>query len=415
MLTQPPLPLSFLQKSMLAQEAAADRPIYNMRLCFKITGPVEPRILEEALGQVVRRHAVLGCHYRPAGAEPCPGSSKPELITRTSVPGGEVDLIRAALWAPLFDLASQIPIRAMFVSTSPAEHYLGLCVHHVAGDSWSLRLLLEELGDNYGRLLQNQPCGNDSMAPSYFEHARSERMTTEGVAWWRERLAGIASQPYPNTETSADITSADRISVDLGLDIVASRAVRELARSARVSPAVVLFTAVSAVAAQARGQDDAVVGLLVALRDTPKLQMTLGPLLNTLPVRVSRPVSCSSLELIRAHENAINMALRHKRVPYSRILKACVTERPARAAPLFLHMVNVDNEALRLRLRGARCVRIPTPAQWAVFPAVWEFSWRSIGNVSGELRVSADAFTFDQASEIAGRFRSKLLHLPPGS
>lgn len=410
-MTRSPIPLSFIQRSMLAQEALVDRPIYNMRMCFKIAGPIESRLLEQALCHVVRRHDVLCSRYSPAGAEPFPGYADPELVTRVSVGGEEIELISGALWKRHFDLASEFPIRAMLVSASAAEHHLGLCVHHVAGDSWSLRIFLEELGGAYGRLLRGAPCADHSTAPSYFQYALRERDITGDVAWWGDWLAGIEGQPYPKVESGDGTAGADSISVDLDLDAVATRAVRELARAARVSPAVVLFTAVSLVAAEYRGQRDAVVGLLAALRDTSSLQMTIGPLLNTIPVRTLWPKCCSSTELLRAHENAINMALENKHVPYSRILKACVTERTARTAPIFLHMVNIDNESYRLRLPGTRCVQVPISTEWAVFPALWEFGWRSIGNLRGVLRASADAFTADQVTEFAALFRARLLTL----
>ncbi len=406
-----PAPLSFIQKSMLAQEALVGLPVYNMRMCFKITGPVEPCVLDEALCYVIRRHAVLCSYYSPAGAEPCPDSSRPQLLTRTSADRDVIELLSDALWKRHFDLASEFPVRAMLVSTSAAEHYLGLCIHHVAGDSWSLRIFLEELGETYGRLLGGGPGADGSAAPSYFEYARQERNETGDAGWWREWLTGIAGQPYPKIGSPDDAACADGISVDLALGAVASRAVRELARAARVSPAVVLFTVVSSVTAECRGHNEAVVGLLAALRDTRRLQMTVGPLLNTLPVRASWPVPCSNMELIKAHEDAINSALMHKHVPYAHILKACVAKRPARTAPIFLHLVNVDNESYRLRLQGTRCVHVPAPAKWAIFPGLWEFSWRSVGNVRGVFRVSADAFTADQAALLADMFLSKLLQL----
>lgn len=411
MLTHSLMPLSYLQKSMLAQEALVGRPLYNMRTCFKITGPVDAGALEQALGCVASRHAVLCSRYSSAGAEPCPGLCKPVLMTQSSPAGEEVDLIRDVLWRRHIDLANQLPVRAMLVSSSPAEHYLGLCIHHVAGDSWSLRLFLEELGQGYGRLSRGEPLAAGSAAPSYFEYAQQERMATEDVGWWRDQLSGVGCQPYPKVVEPGDAACSDVISVELNVDARATRAVRELARAARVSPTVVLFAAVSSVTAANRRETEATVGLLAALRDTSRLQLTMGPLLNTLPIRTSWPPRCSGAELIGAHEDAINSALMHKYVPYSRILKACVTERHAGAAPIFLHLVNVDNEFLRLRLRGAKCTWVRSPPEFAIFPALWEFSWGAVGNIRGVLRVSAGAFAPDQAAVLADMFLAGLLRV----
>ncbi len=409
-------PLSDMQLSMLAHETIGGLPIYTMPLCFEITGAVDAPALEAALHLVVRRHPVLRSTYADGrAAEATDTVPLPALgvgIVRDGADGAIAALAR--LWETPMDLATRMPVRAGLVSVAPDRHFLGLAVHHVAGDSWSLALFLEELGTAYGALRGGRVPVLPP-APDFFAHAAEEQSRTWDLTWWRERLDGVRPQPPARTVPPTADEQGALHALGLDLDATDTRGVRELARTARVSPTAVLFTAVSLAVGHTTGGEttsgESTVGLPVVLRDTQELQSAMGPLLNTLPVRTTWRPDASSVELVQAHGAAIDAALAHKDVPYSRILKAAGTHRRPGSAPLFLHVVNADTETPRLRLSGVRSTLRPVTPKWAIFPAHWEFSWKAVGNIRGFLQVSADAFTAAQARECAGRFRSNLTRL----
>ncbi|MET9931773.1 MULTISPECIES: condensation domain-containing protein [unclassified Streptomyces] len=411
--------LSDMQQSMLAHESIGALPVYNMPLCFEITGTVDAPALEAALHHVVRRHPVLNSTYADGRALPLPQSAPlPPLDTAIErCADGAVPASLSRLWERPMDLGTHAPVRAGFVSTSPDHHYFGLCVHHVAGDSWSLALLLEELGSAYGALRHGDEPAARPPAPDFFDHAAEEQTRNWDTTWWRARLDGVRPQPHPRTDPPPPAERGTLVETGLELDASATRGVRELARTARVSPTAVLLTAVSLAVADAGAADaggtehTSTVGLPAVLRDAYALQATMGPLLTTLPVRTAWRERATSTELVQAHADAISGALAHKDVPYSRVLKAAGVRRRPGTAPLFLHVVNADNETPRLRLSGVRTVLRPITPKWAIFPAQWEFSWKAVGNIRGVLQVSADVFTAEQAQDCVGRFRSSLTRL----
>ncbi|MGW7574965.1 condensation domain-containing protein [Streptomyces sp. NPDC054765] len=404
-----------MQQSMLAHESIEALPVYNMPLCFEILGAVDAVALETALHHVVRRHPVLSSTYADGRAFPLPASAllSPLDTAIERCPDGVAPTSLSRLWEQPMDLRTRAPVRAKLVSVSPERHYFGLCVHHVAGDSWSLALLLEELGSAYGALR----CGTEPEArppaPDFFDHAAEEQGRSWDPTWWRAQLAGVRPQPHPRTDPPPPTERGTLVETPLELDSAATRGVRELSRAARVSPTAVLLTAVSLAVADTGGgtERSSTVGLPAVLRDTYALQATMGPLLTTLPVRTAWQDGATSTELVQAHAEAISGALAHKDVPYSRVLKAAGVRRRPGTAPLFLHVVNADNEAPRLRLAGVRTILRPVTPKWAIFPAQWEFSWKAVGNIRGVLQVSADAFTAEQAADCVGRFRSSLTRL----
>ncbi len=267
-------PLSRMQQAMLVQEALTGHPMYTMPVCFALRGRVDAGALEQALHHVMGRHPVLSSTYDSDVALPYPGRL-PDLERVTSAtPASAAELGR--LWDTLFDLAAEPPVRAVLVSNeaNPAdEHALGLAVHHVAGDSWSLALILRELGAAYAAMAGGTRPDLPA-APDFFDHAAQEQEQHWDGAWWRDRLRGVTCGPAARAEPPDRERGLFR-AVDLELDADDTREIKSLAAAGRVSPAAVLFTAVST--AVARDQGESVVGLTAVIRDTEPLQATVAP------------------------------------------------------------------------------------------------------------------------------------------
>ncbi|GII64841.1 hypothetical protein Skr01_49260 [Sphaerisporangium krabiense] len=398
-------PLTGMQQAMLVQEALTGRPMYTMPVCFSITGRVDAGALEHALHHVMGRHPVLSSTYDGEVALPYTGGLPGLRRVTGPARAGAPEL--AGLWDTLFDLVDEPPVRAVLVSDPPDEHALGLAVHHVAGDSWSLALMLRELGAAYGAAVRGA-VPDLGPAPDFFDHAAWEQEQSWDAAWWRERLRGVTVPPRPRAEP-ADERRGLFDAADLELDADDTRGIRALARAARVSPAAVLFTAVSVAVAGDRGES--VVGLPAAIRDTASSQATVGPLLNTLPVRTTWPAGLRGAGLVEVHAESMDDALTHKDVPYPVILRAAGLPRGPGADPLLVHVVNVDTVLPDLPLPGMRTSARPIAPRWANLPALWEFTWGTVGNIRGVLRAEAESFTSGDVRELAGRFQHALRRL----
>jgi hypothetical protein len=406
--------LSDLQRTMLVQEEIADRPMYNMPWSFRLTGALDPGVLAESLALAAQRHPVLRARFDADRAWP-----EPEPVVLTRVHGtpswgesGRLAEVVEPLWQEPFQLEQEAPARFQLVSLAPDDHVLSMCVHHVAGDSWSVALLLREVAEAYATLAHGRtwPAAG-SPAPNYFEYAATERHRQGDTTWWRNRLLGIEPARPPRTDPTSHDERGAVCRAALDLDATQTRRLRTTAAALRVSPVTVLLAALSATTATGGDERTAVTGLVAGLRDEVQTQEMVGPLINILPVRVTWRADSTPQAVLEHHRDAVAETLAHKDTPSSAILAS----RPFRGAGavnrLYLHVLNVDTEQPRLSLPGIFALPRPLPLRWAIFPAVWEFSWQPQGNITGTLIASLDDFTPSQAEALASTFRSRLSEL----
>src|SRR5262249_46969500 len=129
---------------------------YNMPIAFRISGALDVEALGAALDDVIARHESLrtifpdidGVAFQrvfPAEA----GMWRRGGAAGGSVPGQEVGGEVVALAGYRFDLSTEIPIRAQIYAVAPEQHVVGIVVHHIAFDGWSLAPMVGDVAEAY--------------------------------------------------------------------------------------------------------------------------------------------------------------------------------------------------------------------------------------------------------------------------
>ncbi|MFY9823654.1 MAG: amino acid adenylation domain-containing protein, partial [Thermoanaerobaculia bacterium] len=201
------LPLSFAQQRLwLLDRLAPGSPVYNLPHPCLLRGPLDPLALERVLAEVVRRQEVLRTSFavaagsgdpRPVVAPP--GFSLPRVDLTALPPAARAEeaerLTDEDAWRA-FDLATGPLFRATLVVVEAHEHRLLLTMHHIAGDGWSLHLLLREISALYQAFAAGLPSPLPELPLQYADFAVWQRRALEGpylaaqLAYWRRQLAG---------------------------------------------------------------------------------------------------------------------------------------------------------------------------------------------------------------------------------
>jgi amino acid adenylation domain-containing protein len=347
------LPLSFSQQRLwLLDQLEPGSPVYNLPQPFLLRGPLDPGALVAALGEVVRRHEVLRTTFAVAGdGEPrlvvtAPGAFPLPRVDLTALPEparrAEAVRLNRSEAAASFDLLRGPLFRAALLLLAPAEHHLLLAMHHVAGDGWSIEVLLAELSALYQAFAAGRPSPLPDLAIQYADYAAWQRRWLAGplmeaqLGYWRRQLAGApealdlpTDKPRPAVETSHGAVLTRPLPPAL------AAAVRALSRRQGATLFMTLLAAFAAQLQRYAGADDLLLGSPVANRGRAEIEGLIGFFVNLLVLRVDLAGEPDLAALLARVREAAFGAYAHQDVPFERLVEELAPQRSLARSPLF--------------------------------------------------------------------------------
>ncbi|WP_234790311.1 condensation domain-containing protein, partial [Mycolicibacterium fortuitum] len=153
----PVIPLSYAQQRLwFLDQFEGGAATYNMPIAFRINGVLDRQALEAALDDVIERHESLrtvfvdvdGVPYQqvlPVQAGLWRQPDTQDLATSA----GDVGAGLVKLAAHRFVLSAEVPVRAQIFAIGPERHVLGIVLHHIAFDGWSMAPMVRDVGMAY--------------------------------------------------------------------------------------------------------------------------------------------------------------------------------------------------------------------------------------------------------------------------
>jgi amino acid adenylation domain-containing protein len=233
-----PVELSPIQRWFFAE----DRPEphhFNQAVLLEARHRLDPRLLERALAELARHHDALRLRFHREGAsilQTSAGLDERVAITEIDLSALPADQQTAALEARAAELQASLRLdegpllRCALVDLGPSlPQKLLFIIHHLAVDSVSWRILVEDLETAYLRLQRGEAPELPAKTTSFkawserlSAHARTEEVQRE-LAFWQSLPA--AAPPPIDTDTAAGAnTVASERRVEVALDAEETRA-----------------------------------------------------------------------------------------------------------------------------------------------------------------------------------------------
>jgi Condensation domain len=302
------------------------------------TSPLEREPFEAAWHLVARRHEVLRTAFRlddGAGfVQVIDPDASIDIRWRdlppppASGPDHPFESFLRADRRERFDPTHRPPVRLTIVrrvassdgwAAGSSAHRAVLTFHHALLDGRSLRLLVEEASAVYAARLAGR-AAPEPPRPPFHEFVRWWQTTDPSASqqFWTEYLAGaVVSRPLPGYLGEQVAGTAE----PMAAETVLSRADSELIRRAASITGLSSSTMVSATWALLRARYGGVADVLIAVtrscvRDSiPGADAVIGPLINTVPLRVRVDERWSVCELVTAVNDGIRQIREHQRTP----------------------------------------------------------------------------------------------------
>ncbi|MER5780047.1 amino acid adenylation domain-containing protein, partial [Streptomyces sp. NPDC002039] len=417
------IPLSFAQRRLwFIDRFEGPSSTYNIPFVLRLSGTLDTGALTEALNDVVGRHESLRTLFVEDEAGLPVQRVLPAAEARVPLPVVEADpeaLAEAVAGAAAhrFDLATEIPLRALLVRSAPAEHVLVLTVHHAAADGESMGPLGRDLAAAYtGRLTATAPQWPE-LAVQYGDYTLWQRellgdpgdpdsVLSTQLAYWRRELAGAPQQ----STLSADRPRPPRAShrgdaVEFTVTPALAVAAAELARSRGLTQSMAMQAALAVLLQHSGAGPDVTIGSTIAGRTEEALSDLVGFFVNTWVLRVDLSDTPTTEQVLdRVLDKALS-AYDHQAVPFERLVEALNPERSTAYHPFFQVMFSWQSEAeITLDLPGLTATLEAVPTPTAKFDLEFNFTATGDGGLRCTLEYATDLFDRDTAAALGDRF-----------
>ncbi|MGW3077179.1 non-ribosomal peptide synthetase [Kitasatospora sp. NPDC001132] len=342
-------PCSFEQERLwFMYELLTRREIFHVPVALRLDGDLDPDALQRALSRLVERHEALRTVFRQRDGRPrqlvlehlplplervdCTTAEDPEATARD---------LASQLVTDDFDLARGPLLRCTLYRTAERSHLLALVQHHIVSDTWSLGILLDDLGTLYAHERGEGP----APAPldlHYPDFAAWQRAALDGPAlrrtldFWREHLDGAPDAldlPTDRPRPALRASQGRFHHVRFGADLVTG--LRELARAHDTTLLAAFLAGHAALLSRLVRTDSVVIGVPVAGRPRPETQTMIGYFLNWLPLHIHLGDRPDLPTLVARTGAALAGAMAHQELPFDMLVRELQRPRHPGRTPVF--------------------------------------------------------------------------------
>src|ERR1700730_1456695 len=332
---------------------------YNMARAFRITGPLDTRVLTRAFESIVRRHESLRTVF-----DSVDGEARQIVLSDVEVQIPVVDLtdipqhdrekqalrIASEEGKKTFDLTQGPLLRAVLVRLGAKQHLLILVMHHIVTDGWSIAVLFREVTHCYEAFSRGEEVNLPSLPLQYAEYAQLQReylsgeMLEKQIDYWKGKLAGAQTiLDLPTDRPRPTGHSWHGANEELRFDSSVLAELKALAKNEGGTLFMVALAAFQALLRRYTMQESILVGTPIAARNELEIENVIGLFVNTLVFRDDFSEDLSFRDLVRQVRAFALEAYMHQDLPFERLVEELVPQRLVDTSPLFQVLFTFQN------------------------------------------------------------------------
>lgn len=342
-----------------------DPTVFNIQFRLALSGSLNVARIERAVQELGQRHEAFRTAFfaNPDRLnEPTQGvmaNSLLRLEKKVLNNEEELDKESEAMLNHVWDIERGEVIRVILVSLNPKTHFMIFGFHHICIDGFGFNLLLIELNDLYtGKQLQ-------PVQAHFSDFAARQRMEVENgsmeeeIKFWKQTFVKIPEIlplfPVAKVAARRTITNYEQEEPEeIILDSKTVAQIKDICRRNGSTKFHFFLAVLKVFLFRFLDVEDICIGLADANRNNGAYDLTMGYMLNLLPLLFSRSPKQSFADAIKEARNTSYAALAHSRVPFDILLDTLDVPRSSTNSPLFQVFMDYRQINAKMPLLGAR-------------------------------------------------------------
>ncbi|MGH3768373.1 MAG: amino acid adenylation domain-containing protein, partial [Pseudonocardiaceae bacterium] len=377
---------------------------YNTGVGLRLSGAVDTKALRSALTALSERHESLRTTFDTIdgrGVQVIHASGEIplrvcELADHRDEGALDRELTRE-LGVP-FDLRRGPLARALLVRLAHDDNVLLLSQHHIITDGWSVRVLVDELVEQYDATRRNVPADLAELPIQYpdfavWQHEQlSDAALEPHLDYWKHKLAGVEALELPTDRPRPPLRTSSGAIYRHDLPAELTRRLTAVGRAHGATLFMTLNAAVQVLLSRYCNQQDIAVGTVTAGRNRVELEKLVGFFVNTVVLRSWIEPTQPFGDFLAAVRETVLDAFAHDKVPFDRLIEELRPERDSSRTPLMQAMVVLQQEMVPPReITDLRITEYDLPRPSSRFDLLVEFLPRD-GSLNVTVEYNTDLF-----------------------
>ncbi len=418
------VPVSFAQQRLwFLDQMDPGNHAFNVPVALRVSGPLQVAVLEQCLGEIVRRHEVLRTIFKVVEGQPMQFINPPskfslgvEDLRGLGEQEREAEVLRLCEEESLlpFDLARGPLLRVRLLRAGEHEHMVLLTMHHIVSDAWSAGVLVEEVMALYTAYAEGRPSPLAELPVQYADFAEWQRETLAGetleslLSYWKKQLRGVAVLNPQTDRPRPPVPSYRGARQPFFVPEPLTAALKTLSRQEGVTLFMTLLAAFQTLLHLYTKQSDIVVGTDIANRTREETERLIGFFVNMLALRVDLSGNPTFRELLKRVQKVTVEAYAHQDLPFEKLVASLHLERDQSRFPVFQAVFVLQNAPTPV-LEMTDLVLRPLPVEnYTVKFDLIMFVMERAGQLTARLDYSTDLFDERTMSRFLKHFNTIL-------
>ena len=428
-------PASFAQQRLWFIEQLLPGSLYVIPLVFRLTGSFARSPFHQSIQTIVRRHEILRTTFDVVDGQLvqaiAPEQQVPLMLSdlralpASTREDAAFDHIRQEIQQP-FHLNKGPLFRVQLWQLHDTEHLLLITIHHIIFDEWSSGILIRELGELYGALVEDKSADLPELPIQYADFAHWQRQWLQGevlntqLRYWKQQLKDVPALNLPSAASpSMHHRGASQL---LELPQWLLDALESLSQQGGVTLFMTLLAAFQTLLHRYTGQSDIAIGSPIANRHRSELEELIGFFVNSLVLRTSLAGDPTFRELLERVRDVTLAAYAHQDLPFEKLVEELQPVRSLNQNPLFQVVFALQNTPMeQLALPGL----VISPVEFETkttrfelelyvwkctdnFRNLWGKGWQETDGLRGVVVYNTDLFDSTTIASLRHHFQTLL-------